>query len=188
MRGWLYNHFSILCLTTDPIHQGHEKRKKSVTSARSPRNTSAQLRDMAQKIVSRQKHNMLSLLHAACLKMLFFYFLLCRFRTIVGHKHSELMPQMYFSTYRYIINHSWYFYCIHAASISNKCLSKSVNTERLRTAVLILYHTKPIYVQRGFVDSNHSCAHYAAVNTTEVNKQNTHCQWYTGMPEATQPT
>ena len=37
--------FSILCLTTDPIHQGHEKRKKSVTSARSPRNTSAQLRD-----------------------------------------------------------------------------------------------------------------------------------------------
>jgi len=38
-------HFSILCLTTDPIHQGHEERKKSVTSARSPRNTSAQLRD-----------------------------------------------------------------------------------------------------------------------------------------------
>ena len=37
--------FSILYLTTDPIHQGHEKRKKSVTSARSPRNTSAQLRD-----------------------------------------------------------------------------------------------------------------------------------------------
>ena len=36
---------SILCLTTDPIHQGHEKRKKSVTSARSPRNTSAQLRE-----------------------------------------------------------------------------------------------------------------------------------------------
>ena len=36
---------SILCLTTDPIHQGHEKRKKSVTSAPSPRNTSAQLRD-----------------------------------------------------------------------------------------------------------------------------------------------
>ena len=30
--------FSILCLTTDPIHQGHEKRRKSVTSARSPRN------------------------------------------------------------------------------------------------------------------------------------------------------
>ena len=39
------DYFSILCLTTDPIHQGHEKRKKSVTSARSPRNTSAQLRD-----------------------------------------------------------------------------------------------------------------------------------------------
>ena len=37
--------FSILCLTTHPIHQGQEKRKKSVTSARSPRNTSAQLRD-----------------------------------------------------------------------------------------------------------------------------------------------
>ena len=70
------NSFSILCLTTDPIHQGHEKRKKSVTSARSPRNTSAQLRDMAQKIVSRQKHNMLSLLHAACLKLLFFFSML----------------------------------------------------------------------------------------------------------------
>ena len=40
-----FEFFSILCLTTDPIHQGHEKRKKSVTSARSPRNTSAQLRD-----------------------------------------------------------------------------------------------------------------------------------------------
>ena len=47
------------------------KEKKSVTSARSPRNTSAQLRNMAQTIVSRQKHNMLSLLHAACLKLLF---------------------------------------------------------------------------------------------------------------------
>ena len=47
------------------------KEKKSVTSARSPRNTSAQLCDMAQTIVSRQKHNMLSLLHAACLKLLF---------------------------------------------------------------------------------------------------------------------
>jgi hypothetical protein len=34
--------FSIVSLTTDPIHQGHEKRKKSVISARSPRNTSAQ--------------------------------------------------------------------------------------------------------------------------------------------------
>ena len=65
---------SILCLTTDPIHQGHEKRKKSVTSARSPCNTSAQLRDMAQKIVLCQKHNMLSLLHAACLKLLVFFF------------------------------------------------------------------------------------------------------------------
>jgi len=28
---------------------------------------------MAQKIVSRQKHNMLSLLHAACLKLLVFF-------------------------------------------------------------------------------------------------------------------
>jgi len=31
---------------------------------------------MAQKIVSRQKHNMLSLLHAACLKLLVFFKLL----------------------------------------------------------------------------------------------------------------
>jgi len=120
--------------------------------------------------------------------LLFPLFLLCRFRPIVGHKHPELMPQMYFFTYRYIINHSWYLYCIHAASIFNKCLSKSVYTARLCTAFLILYHTKPIYVQRGFVYSNHSCAHYAAVNTTEVNKQNTHCQWYTGMPKGTQQT
>ena len=108
---------SILCLTTDPIHQGHEKRKKSVTSARSPRNTSAQLRDrkvweavtsrclgngrsdasckqycgvsawykefsvsasykqyVSDECTSRQKHNMLSLLHAACLKLLVFFF------------------------------------------------------------------------------------------------------------------
>jgi len=63
-----------------------------------------------------------------------------------------------------------------------------VNTARLRTAFLILYHTKLIHVQRGFVYSNHSCVHYAAVNTTEVNKQNTHCQWYTGMPEGTHLT
>ena len=108
--------FSILCLTTDPTHQGHEKRKKSVTSARSPRNTSAQLRDrkvweavtsrflgngrsdasckqyggvsawykqfsvsasykqyVSDECTSRQKHNKLSLLHAACLKLLFFF-------------------------------------------------------------------------------------------------------------------
>ena len=108
---------SILCLTTDPIHQGHEKRKKSVTSARSPRNTSTQLRDrkvweavtsrclgngrsdtsckqyggvsawykqfsvsasykqyVSDECTSRQKRNMLSLLHAACLKLLVFFF------------------------------------------------------------------------------------------------------------------
>ena len=111
--------FSILCLTTDPIHQGHEKRKKSVTSARSPRNTSAQLCDrkvweavtscclgngrsdasckqyggvsawykqfsvsasykqyVSDECTSRQKHNMLYLLHAACLKLLDFFVLL----------------------------------------------------------------------------------------------------------------
>ena len=98
------------------------------------------------------------------------------------------MPQMCFFTYRYMINHSLYFYCIHAASIYYKCFSKSVNTARLCTVFLILYHTKLIYVKRGSVYSNHSCAHYAAVNTTEVNKQHTHCQWYAGMSEGSQPT
>ena len=110
--------FGILCLTTDPIHQGHEKRKKSVTSARSSRTTSSQMRVrklweavtsiclgngrsdasckqhggvsgwykqisvsasykqyVSDACTSRQKHNMLSLLHAACLKLLVFYFM-----------------------------------------------------------------------------------------------------------------
>ena len=54
---------------------------------------------MAQKIVSRQKHNMLSLLHAACLKLLVFSFnkcamqhiylpgFLCSFFDFVYHLH-----------------------------------------------------------------------------------------------------
>ena len=68
--------FSILCLTTHLIHQGHEKRKEirddSTFTAQHVRAALSVLH-MAQKIVSRQKHNMLSLLHAACLKLLVFF-------------------------------------------------------------------------------------------------------------------
>ena len=67
--------FSILCLTTHLIHQGHEKRKEirdvSTFTAQHVRAAFSVLH-MAQKIVSRQKHNMLPLLHAACLKLLVF--------------------------------------------------------------------------------------------------------------------
>ena len=69
--------FSILCLTTHLIHQGHKKRKEirdvSTFTAQHVRAALSVLH-MAQKIVSLQKHNMLSLLHAACLKLLVFYF------------------------------------------------------------------------------------------------------------------
>jgi hypothetical protein len=67
---------SILCFTTHLIHQGHEKRKEirdvSTFTAQHVRAALSVLL-MAQKIVSRQKHNMLSLLHAACLKLLVFF-------------------------------------------------------------------------------------------------------------------
>ena len=65
--------FSILCLTTHLIHQGHEKRKeiRDVSTFTTQHVRAAlSVMHMAQKIVSRQKHNMLSLLHAACLKLL----------------------------------------------------------------------------------------------------------------------
>jgi hypothetical protein len=58
-------------------HQGHEKRKEiRVVSTFTAQHVCAALRvlHMAQKIVSRQKHNMLSLLHVACLKLLVFLF------------------------------------------------------------------------------------------------------------------
>ena len=68
--------FSILCLATHLIHQGHEKRKEirdvSTFTAQHVRAALSVLH-MAQKIISRQKHNMLSLLHAACLKLLVFF-------------------------------------------------------------------------------------------------------------------
>ena len=67
--------FSILCLTTHFINQGHEKRKEirdvSTFTAQHFRAAFSVLH-MAQKIVSRQKHNMLSLLHAECFKLLVF--------------------------------------------------------------------------------------------------------------------
>ena len=77
LRGALPFFFSILCLTTHLIHQGHEKRKEirdvSTFTAQHVRAALSVLH-MAQKIVSRQKHNMLSLLHVACLKLLVFFF------------------------------------------------------------------------------------------------------------------
>ena len=73
----VHDYFSILCLTTHLIHQGHEKRKVirdvSTFTAQHVRAALSVLH-MAQKFVSRQKHNMLSLLHAACLKLLVFLF------------------------------------------------------------------------------------------------------------------
>ena len=72
----LAKYFSILCLTTHLIHQGHKKRKEirdvSTFTAQHVR-VALSVLHMAQKIVSRQKHNMLSLLHAACLKLLVLY-------------------------------------------------------------------------------------------------------------------
>ena len=72
--------FSILCLTTHLIHQGHEKREEirdvSTFTAQHVRAALSVLH-MAQKIVSRQKHNMLSLLHVACLKLLVFFVIRC---------------------------------------------------------------------------------------------------------------
>ena len=69
-------YFSILCLTTHLIHQGHEKTKEirdvSTFTAQHVRAALSVLH-MAQKIISHQKHNMLSLLHAACLKLLVFF-------------------------------------------------------------------------------------------------------------------
>ena len=113
--------FSILCLTTDPIHQGHEKRnpwRQHVHRATRPRSytidkvweavtsrcfgngrsdatckqyggVSASYKQFSvsasykqyvsdectYNIQSRQMHNMLSLLHAACLKLLVFFIL-----------------------------------------------------------------------------------------------------------------
>ena len=91
--------FSILCLTTDVSIKVMQE--KSVTSARAPRNTSAQRGDRfgvtsrclgtdhdisvagSWRDVTLQKtyplqtcyeHNMLSLLHAVCLKVLVFFF------------------------------------------------------------------------------------------------------------------
>ena len=76
-----FSSFSISCLTTHLIHQGHEKRKEirdvSTFTAQHVRAALSALH-MAQKIVSHQKHNMLSLLHAACLKLLVFFILLVK--------------------------------------------------------------------------------------------------------------
>ena len=119
---WGRNYFSILCLTTDPVHQGHERKKKNKSTAQHVRaatrstkcerqwrhvslatagpipvtnnmaayqfSVSASYKqcvsdECTYNIQSRQKHNtlsllhaarMLSLLHAASLKLLVFFF------------------------------------------------------------------------------------------------------------------
>ena len=108
--------FSILCLTTDLVHQGHERRKKKKSTAQHVRAATRSIKweavtsrclgngrsdvtckqyggvsasykqfsvsasykqyvsdECTYNIQSRQKHNMLSLLHAAYLKLLVFF-------------------------------------------------------------------------------------------------------------------
>ena len=84
------NFFSIICLTTDPIHQSHEKRKEirevSTCTAQHVRAATQSIKCKRQSRhvalanagpmvvtnnMAASKHNMLSLLHVACLKLLF---------------------------------------------------------------------------------------------------------------------
>ena len=108
-----YFSFSVLCLTTDLVHQGHERRKKKKSTAQHVRPATRSIKcerqwrhvaletagpipftnnmaayqfsvsasykqyvsdECTYNIQSRQKHNMLSLLHAACLKLLVLVF------------------------------------------------------------------------------------------------------------------
>ena len=110
---WYRSVFSILYLTTDLVHQGHERRKKKKSTAQHVRAATRSIKcerqwrhvalttagpipvtnnmaayqfsvsasykqcvsdECTYNIQSRQKHNMLSLLHAACLEAAIFFF------------------------------------------------------------------------------------------------------------------
>ena len=67
------------------IHQRHVREIRDVSTCTAQHVRAAlSVLHMAQKIVSRQKHNMLSLLYAACLKLLVFFYC-CFCDAVISH-------------------------------------------------------------------------------------------------------
>jgi len=83
------------------IHQGHVREIRDVSTCTAQHVRAAlSVLYMAQKIVSRQKHNMLSLLHVACLKLLVFFYLnltnVCVCVSSVLHKRLKYISNVEF--------------------------------------------------------------------------------------------